>query len=192
LGRVTQESATWAAYNGIGGAQTHTLTYDSCTMGKGRLCGMTDSTGSTSYTYLKSGELASQTSIIGGVTFGLTFTYDAYGRLSTATYPNGVVLRYTYSSDHRVKRIEAQIAGVWKDVINNAAYQPFGGPLIGFVHGNGWNRQIDYDLDGRVTKIYGAGTTHPQHLIYGYNANDLITGITNTKNAAASQTYGYD
>lgn len=192
LGRVTQESATWAAYNGIGGAQTHTLTYDSCTMGKGRLCGMTDSTGSTSYTYLKSGELASQTSVIGGVSFGLTFTYDAYGRLSTATYPNGVVLRYTYSSDHRVKRIEAQIAGVWKDVINNAAYQPFGGPLIGFVHGNGWNRQIDYDLDGRVTKIYGAGTTHPQNLIYGYNANDLITGITNTKNAAASQTYGYD
>jgi RHS repeat-associated protein len=192
LGRVTQESATWAAYNGIGGAQTHTLTYDTCTMGKGRLCGMTDSTGSTSYTYLKSGELASQTSVIGGVSFGLTFTYDAYGRLSTATYPNGVILRYTYSSDHRVKRIEAQIAGVWKDVINNAAYQPFGGPLIGFVHGNGWNRQIDYDLDGRVTKIYGAGTTHPQNLIYGYNANDLITGITNTKNAAASQTYGYD
>lgn len=192
LGRVTQESATWAAYNGIGGAQTHTLTYDTCTMGKGRLCGMTDSTGSTSYTYLKSGELASQTSVIGGVSFGLTFAYDAYGRLSTATYPNGVVLRYTYSSDHRVKRIEAQIAGVWKDVVNNAAYQPFGGPLIGFAHGNGWNRQIDYDLDGRVTKIYGAGTTHPQNLIYGYNANNLITGITNTKNAAASQTYGYD
>ena len=192
LGRVVQESATWAAYNGVPGEQTHTLTYDSCTMGKGRLCGMTDSTGSTSYTYLKSGELASQTSVIGGVTFGLSFTYDAHGRLSTATYPNGVVLRYTYTADHRVRRIEAQIAGVWKDVINQAVYQPFGGPLIGFAHGNGWNRQIDYDLDGRVKKIYGAGTTHPQHLVYSYNANDLITGITNHKNVAATQTYSYD
>ena len=192
LGRVTQESATWAAYNGIAGAQTHTFTYDTCTMGKGRLCGMTDSTGSTSYSYLKSGELASQTSVIGGVSFPLTFTFDAHGRLSTATHANGVVLRYEYTIDHRVKRIEAQIAGVWRDVINHAAYQPFGGATVGFLHGNGWNRQIDYDLDGRATKIYGAGTTHPQHLIYGYNANNLITGITNTKNAGATQGYAYD
>lgn len=192
LGRVTGETISWAAYNGIPGAQFHTMTYDSCAMGKGRLCAMSDSTGTASYSYLKSGELASQTSSIGGVSFGLNFAYDAHGRLSTASYPNGVILRYSYTSDHRVARIEAQIAGVWRDVINSAAYQPFGGPLIGFAHGNGWNRQLDVDLDGRVTKIYGAGTTHPQHLVYGYNANDQITGITNTKNAGATQGYGYD
>lgn len=192
LGRVTQESATWAAYNGIAGAQTHTFTYDACAMGVGRLCGMTDSTGSTSYTYLKSGELESQTSTIDGVSFALAFTYDAHGRLATATYPNGVALRYGYTLDHRVKRIEAQIAGLWRDVINHAAYQPFGGATVGFLHGNGWNRQIDYDLDGRVTKIYGMGTTHPQNLVYGYNANNLITSITNSRNVSATQVYAYD
>jgi RHS repeat-associated protein len=192
LGRVTSESATWASYNGIATPQVHTYTYDTCTMGKGRLCSVSDGTGSTSYTYLKSGELATQTSVVGGVSFALSFTYDAIGRLATATYPNGVVLRYTYAADHRTRRIEALIGGVWKDVIKDAAYQPFGGPLIGFVHGNGWNRQLDYDQDGRITKIYGAGTTHPQNLTYGYNANDQITGITNTKNTGTSQTYGYN
>jgi RHS repeat-associated protein len=192
LGRVTQASATWPGYSGIPGTQNQFFVYDSCSMGAGRICSVSDDTGTTSYTYRQSGELASQTSTIAGVSFGLTFAHDAFGRLSTATYPNGVVLRYSYSGDHRVSRIEAMIGGVWRNVVTNAAYQPFGGPLIGLMHGNGWNRQLDYDQDGRVTKIYGAGTTHPQSLTYGYNANDLITGITNAKNTAASQTYGYD
>lgn len=192
LGRVTQESATWAPYNGIAGAETHAFTYDTCTMGKGRLCGVADGTGSTSFSYLKSGEIQSQTSIIDGASFPLTFTYDGHGRLATATYPNGVVLRYEYTLDHRVKRIEAQISGLWRDVINHAAYQPFGGAMVGFLHGNGWNRQIDYDMDGRVTKIYGMGATHPQNLVYGYNANNLITSITNSRNTSATQVYAYD
>lgn len=189
LGRVTSESATWPAYSSQSSAQTHAFVYDACTYGKGRLCAMSDATGSTSYSYLKSGELASQTSVIDGASFALAFAYDAYGRLATATYPNGVILRYSYTAASRVARIEARIGGVWKDVVKTVRYKPLGGPLLGFTHGNNLLRKVDYDLDGRVTKIYGSA---PQVLNYYYNANNLITQISNSKNSSASQTYGYD
>lgn len=191
LGRVTRSSTTWAAYHGPVDPLVYDFTYD-CTFGIGRLCSFTDGTDVTTYSYLKSGEIVSQSSTVAGVTLALSFTYDGVGRLRTASYPGDIVLRYSYNLNHQVERIEARVSGVWRDVVGQAVYQPFGGPLVGLGHGNSLNRQIDYDLDGRITKIYGSGGTHPQNLTYSYNANDQIIGIVNGKNSTFSQTYGYN
>lgn len=184
IGRVVQEASSDP------GTPANTFGYD-CITGIGRRCSFTDASGSTTYTYHATGELASQVSVIDGVPYSLTFAYDSHGRLSHAVYP-GTELRYSYTADHRTKRIEAKVSGAWLDVMNNAVYQPFGGPLTGFQHGNGLTRQLDYDQDSRLKKIWGVGTGHPQNLTISYDNNDLVTGIANSKNTAASQTYLYN
>lgn len=190
---------TTYAYDGLGrltgvtaGAQGQTFSYDSCTNGKGRLCSVTDPTGSVSYTYSPQGQLTKQVSVMpagGGATY--TYAYDNMGRLSGIGYPGGLGIGYGYAYGLQTT-VTATIGGTTTNVVSGAGYQPFG-PAARWTYGNGLVRNLTYDMDGRTTaRNTKNGAAFVQNLSYTYDANDQITRIGNSVNTGLTQNYGYD
>lgn len=172
--------------------KTQTFAYDACTFGKGLLCTVTDPTGSVAYTYTREGQRTSQVHDLpgnGAATVG--YAYDGQGRLTGISYPDGAGLGYVYGNG-RLRSMTATIGGVARTVATGIDYMPFG-PATGWTYGNGLERRNNYDLDGRLAGISTrSGSSVLQSLTYGFDANDLITGITNGVNAGLTQGFEYD
>ena len=184
LGRLTGVSAD---------GSTQAFTYDTCANGKGRLCMVSDPTGSASFSYTPQGQVLSQSSTLpAGGTGTLAYTYDLMGRLSTITYPDSTLASYTYAYGKPVS-MKATINGANQSILTLAQNLPFG-PATQWTYGNDVRRTYAYDLDGRITGVGAGVLAQPplQSLTYGYNANDNIARITNGINASLTQDYGYD
>jgi RHS repeat-associated protein len=154
-----------------------------CLNGKGRLCTMTDASGTTSYEYTPKGQVKKETKVIDAITYVTQYTYDMNGNLRTMTYPSGRVVTYNYTNDRAVS------------VLNNAAnlatninYKPFGG-ISSLNYGNGLTSTIGYDNQYRVASIT-AGTV--MNLSYADDSNGNITGITDSLDATKNKSFGYD
>jgi len=160
--------------------------YDNCLNGKGRLCGMTDASGTTSYEYSSKGQVKKETKTVDGVT-GVTFVtqygYDMNGRLKTMTYPSGNVITYTYSNG-RVSSVSNNTASL----ATNIAYKPFGG-MSSLTYGNGITGSIAYNNQYLISGIT-AGTS--MNLTYADDANGNITSIKNNLDATKNKSFGYD
>lgn len=163
------------------------LSSTDCLNGIGRLCSVSDSSGMTQYTYTKQGNIESQTSIINGVSYVMSFEYDIYGRLYKEIYPNGVQLRYSYNSRNKNNKIEAFVNGSWKVVLLDKTQDNPTHTMWEF--GNGLTRATVYHADGLISTIK---TTGIQDLAFTYNAGGEITNITNAVNTSATQTFTYD
>jgi RHS repeat-associated protein len=194
LGRVTARTSNWPTTHAdhIGFAPlTRTYVYDSCANGKGRLCGTSDHTGSTSYAYLPTGEVATKSfTTENGMTYQMSWSYDVYGRMTNQVYPGGAEASYGYDGKGRVNLVSARAAGqAWQTLASDFAYQPFG-PITRYSQGNGLTRTIAFDQDRRVASIDNGLAV--QHLSYGHSSRDLIASITNQVTPAANQFFGYD
>ena len=176
----------------VAGGQTQSFAYDSCNYGKGKVCSVSDPTGSVTYAYNPQGRVVSQVSLMpssGGATY--TYSYDAIDRLVGSGYPGGVGVGYGYANG-RLRAVTARIDGVDYNVATNLQYQPFG-PVKSWTFGNGLTRGIAYDLDGRVTELNTKnGASFVQRLAYLYSVHDEVSKITDGVNAALTQTYAFD
>jgi RHS repeat-associated protein len=183
LSRVTSVTA---------GAQSQTFAYDTCTNGKGRLCSITDPNGSVAYTYTPQGLLASQAQVIGttGINPNVAFAYDGMGHPTSVTYPNGDKASYTWSKGKLVSATTT-IGAATATLISGVKYAPMGS-VNEWTFGNGLVRKLAYDLDGRLTAITTTGAAGMQSLTYRYDANNLVTSITNGRDASQNQAYGYN
>jgi RHS repeat-associated protein len=133
LGRTTA-----VAYND---GQGVTRSYDVAANGVGLLASITDSSGTTSYTYDARGRTASRSvSINGGgingavasVSKTVSYSRDALGRVSSMTYPSGKVLGITYQNE--------RIAALTLDgqpLISGVQYFPFGAAESWSLHFGG-------------------------------------------------------
>ena len=184
LGRLKTQS---------GGGQTRTLTYDTCTHGKGLLCTAARTGGTattTGFTYTPWGQLATRQDTQGGTTDTTSYSYDGMGRLTTLGYPSGISVGYTYA-DGKPAGITATVNGTTTTVASFAGYQAFG-PAASLLYGNGLWNNTNYDTDGRITGISTSNTVPLQSLTYGFDAADRITAITKGTDAALTQQYQYD
>ena len=157
--------------------------YDACTNGKGRLCSLTDASGSTSYEYSPKGELARETKIINSYTYITQYTYDQNGNVKTITYPSGRVITYNYTND--------KVSGVLNNstaIASNINYLPFGGRMA-ITYGNGISSNFGYDSKYRISSIV-TGTY--QNLTYTYDYNDNIKTITNNLDMSKNKSFTYD
>lgn len=155
-----------------------------CTNGRGQLCGFTDSSGATNYSYSNYGAIVAQQQVINGESYIISNTLDTNNRVDETTYPNGVKLKYTYGINNNVKQIQAYVAGTWKTVVSQKQYTN----RQELTYGNGIIRNHYFDLDGRVTSI--SSTNQSISYTYKYKT-DLIEQINNSSNATASQLYTY-
>lgn len=164
-----------------------TYTYDTCANGKGRLCTMTDASGTTSYEYTPKGQVKKETKVIDSITYITQYTYDMNGNLKTMTYPSGKVITYNYSND--------KVISVLKDAANLATsitYKPFGG-MSGITYGNGLHGSVSYDNQYRISALTVGTAGSILNLGYtGYDNNGNITAITNNLETTKSKSFIYD
>jgi RHS repeat-associated protein len=179
LGRMTSRAS---------GGVTETFTYDEGTYGKGRLTRVNDATGQTTYAYGADGQLVQQASTIYGSTYTTSWGYDAAGRVTSMSYPSGLVLGYQYDAYGRLSRVTSNVAG-WATVADGFLYQPATDALYAWRFGNNRARLITHDSDGRVTNLESAGVNS---LTLGWNTTDTIASISDGLYGSLSSSFGYD
>ena len=165
--------------------------YDDTTNGNfglGRLTSMSDASGTASYVYDRRGRLIQQTRTILGIPYQTDYAYDAAGHLSQITYPSGRTVDYTLDSAGRVSAVSTTYNSGTETLASNIQYDPFG-PMTDFSYGNGLNRSVSFDLDGRIDTLQSSPV---QDLDYGYNALDQLTGLNDLIDPSRDQTLGYD
>ena len=177
------------------GGQTRTLTYDSCSNGKGMLCtaAKTGGTATTaSFTYTAWGQLAARQDVLNGITDTTAYSYDGMHRLAGISYPSGIDVGYGYVGG-QLSTITATVNGTTTTIAQPGGYQAFGPPLY-LQYGNGLWRQTNYDTDRRITGISISGNPAglTQSLTYAFDAADRITDITNAVDANETWDIGYD
>jgi len=163
-----------------GAGPTITYTYDQGPNGKGRLTGMTDGSGSSSWTYDALGRVATRTQVAGGRTLTVSYSYDTTGRLTRITLPTGKRVDYSWNGN--------RISGItWNSnpLVSGLAWEPFG-PASAWSFANGEQVQKTWDLSGRMTG-HSLGSI-------GHDTADRITSLTHggVSHLAGSKTYGYD
>jgi YD repeat-containing protein len=145
-------------------------------------------TSTLTYAYDQHGRTTSEARTINGVAYVLAYSYDPFGRLSGMTYPSGRAIAYGFDSLGRINQVSTTpLGGSAQVVASNIAYQPFGG-VKGYTLGNGQSYTRGFDLDGRIAS-YSLGT---QTFAIGYDAASRVNFISDTANAANTNTYSYD
>jgi YD repeat-containing protein len=203
LNRVTAINYPAVLTNPTVPAQTITYTYDTCNNGKGRLCSVTDRTGTTTYTYDNQGRITAKAQTLIGAftspTQTVAYRYNAAGQMDQMTLPSGKKVAVSYLNN--------RITGLTVDgtpIVKSADYEPFGS--IGeWTWGNDTvttaNKHTRYfDLDGRNTKIESGninGAIDPNLIVYDAASRivalqRLSNPTTNTIDPTKSITYSYD
>jgi RHS repeat-associated protein len=184
---------TYDALNRLTGATyadstTASWTYDQGTYGIGHLTSMTDTTGTTAWTYDIKGRTTQKQQVTGSVTLTTGYSYDSYGRLSGITYPSGKSVAFAYDANGRANAITS--GGV--NLVSNVTYIPFGA-VTGWTEGNGAGYSRTFDQDGLIAGITIGGTTGvpaTTTLTYTPDAAARITALTET--GMPNKTFGYD
>ena len=186
------ESELLSPTSATASGQVQAFTWDSCTHGTGRICQVSDPTGSVSSTYTQTGQVATQSSVLpASGSASHAYTYDEAGRLTGIGYPGSVGVGYGYVNG-AVRAVTVTLGGTSHPVATDIAHQPFGA-VRGWSYGNGLSRTQAFDLDGRVTELNTKnGGTDLQRLTYGYDGGNRIIALTNHPHASLSQGYGYD
>jgi RHS repeat-associated protein len=128
LNRLTQVSYPSAATLGS------TYAYDTVnaictaneTFAKGRLTQLTDPSGNTQYCYNRLGQLTRKQQTNNGNVSTLVMSYTKAGRLSSVTYPSGMVVGYLRNNLGQIDQVNVTQGGITKIFANNITYQPFG------------------------------------------------------------------
>src|SRR6266540_2434188 len=95
-------------------------TYDTCVNGKGRLCNMTDASGTTAYEYTPKGQVKKKTKTVDSIPYVTQYSYDMNGNLKTITEPSGEVITNNYSNDKAVSVLKSTA-----NLATSINYKPF-------------------------------------------------------------------
>jgi RHS repeat-associated protein len=186
LERVTSISAQ---------GQTQLFEYDTCLNGKGRLCRVTDPSGIREVDYTPYGWTTKlkTTHYTETAWSEMIHSYDGSGNLTRIAgnvgYPR---IDYAYSRGRVTGITFSDNASTSVTIASGITYHPFGS-VAKLTYGNGLERAIGSDLDGRrsSTKV-SYGSTIYQDLTYGWNNRNLLQTISSGVAATPSQTYQYD
>ncbi len=170
------------------GGQTQSFTYDTCTNGVGRLCGDSDATGATSYSYTPEGWMAGRGFSMGGTTYAIGYSRDAMGHLTTVNYPDGNQANYTFT-DGVVSGVSLTVGGTVLNGATAITYRPADSAMATWTSSNGLSNTMGYDDDGRLTAIFVPGV---QNLGFTYDSANRITQVANGIDSGLTQNFGYD
>jgi len=161
-------------------------TYDTCANGNGRLCTVSDASGTTRYGYDAFGNIVEQNRTIQGITYRTQYTYDAANRVTRITYPDGRVIDYGRDAVGRIGSVNLTVDGVTTTLSGNRAYRA-DRLLTVQTFGNGLTETRGYDLQGRL-QTYTLGTVENRdYALYDVNGN-----LKTLTASAFSGGYSYD
>jgi RHS repeat-associated protein len=158
--------------------------------GIGRLTGIIEAGGQTSYVYDARGNLTQTQRRNGTLLTTASYAYDLADRLIGQTYPSGRTLNYERDSAGRISRITTRASALDAIVVvaDSFAYLPFG-PAVSYRLGNGLTVSRPRDTDGRLEGL-AAGSA--QQLSLGYDTRDNLIARPDSLDAGRSETFGYD
>ena len=140
-----------SAIAGIPGTTIPTWNYDAGVNETGQLTSITDSSGSTQFSYDQQGRLVRkvQTTKVGTASLSHTlgYTYDQTGKLTQTTYPSGAQITTLYGIDGRPNEIQLNGTTLIRDI----AYQPFGA-VKRWIWSNNQTHTRQFDMDGRLIR----------------------------------------
>jgi RHS repeat-associated protein len=164
-------------------------TYDTCPNGKGRLCGVTDAAGTTSYAYSPKGQLVEETRLRLGVAYTSRYGYDANGNRTSVTYPSGRVVTYAYDAADEVASITtASPGGDAQAIVTEIVRRPFG-PVASLAFGNGLVREVSHDRRYFATRIRTAGVMDVQ---YAPDGNLNVVSVADALVPSRNRGFVYD
>ena len=166
----------------------------------GRLARVNDNSGNTRFGYDHRGNLVQRKTQVtnAGLTtaFNLNYQYDLSDRILQVTYPSGRLVTYDRDSKGRVLAIRTKVnaaATIWTNIATGMTYEPFASLKQAFL-GNTLNMNNNWGNDGRLAfrRLKTNTGVSRSYLIYAYDNDDNITGITDNVTPANSRTFGYD
>ena len=189
--------------------------YDSCSNGKGKLCSVTDASGSTTFEYNYQGNLVKKVQNIGTTSLVHKFFYTGENKLWKQNYPSGQSVVYRYGADKLIginingtqfiKEITYDAAGQiekWKwhnGLAYNKSYED--GRLKTFTLGND-TRTLAYDPVGNLNLWEDEntqGNNLPTYKKFGYNTLNRLENFDEYKRIQGAndqrlqhQGFGYD
>ena len=168
-------------------ALTVTYTYDTgtgCTNGVGRLCQVTDQSGTTNYGYDAYGNVTEHKKTELGVTYSTKYSYDNADRILTITYPDTRVVTYTRDILGRITQVSYTVNGT-PTILTQARTYRADGLLATQTVGSGLTESKTYDQQGRLTTWTLGGETRT----FTYDANSNVATRTTP---SESRTYVHD
>ena len=169
-------------------SQNITYTYDACTNGKGRICTMTDPSGTTAYGYDKLGRIVNETKTILSVVYSTSYAYDNVGNVTMITYPSGRRVNYGYTSMNRPASVSQLLNRSMMTVASNFAYDKVGNQ-VSMTYGNGLSQIMTYDRGNRLVTTTSPGTVSAN---YTYDPVGNIAAINDLLDPAKSKNFTYD
>ena len=203
LNRMTQATYPDATLN-------VTYTHDAgtgCTHGTGRLCQVTDQSGTTNYAYDAYGNVTEHKKTELGVTYSTKYTYDNADRILTITYPDNRVATYTRDILGRITQVSYTVNSS-STILTQARTYRADGLLTAQTAGSGLTESRGYDTQGRLTNwtlggetrtfTYDANsnvqtrTTPAESRLYVYDPEDRLTEDRITAGTGTTHTMAYD
>lgn len=161
---------------------------DAPSNGIGRMTSISDSSGTTTYTYDEFGNIATDVRQVSGMTYSTSYQYDAAGMVVSMTYPSGRTVDYGRNAAGQITQVTSTKSGVAKTIVSGASYEPFG-PISGVTYGNGVSIDFERGTDYRIRGISSAGITEKT---YFYDAAANVASIVDAATSFESQLFEYD
>ncbi|MHC4674633.1 MAG: DUF6531 domain-containing protein, partial [Planctomycetota bacterium] len=166
-----------------------TYSFDQGENAKGRLSGITDSSGNTVFGFDDRGRLDSKTSTVSGIDFTISRVYSPGSRVSTFAYPSGRTMEFDrYKTTGRPRKITTTYGSTVAVLMNNLVYNPFGSPK-GMDSGSGSS------VDNRSDENNFLKSVNPGEMLeqtYSYDPNGNLTGIQAPNTPWFNQGFTYD
>ncbi|MFL9923497.1 hypothetical protein PQR62_04420 [Herbaspirillum lusitanum] len=166
-----------------------TWLYDSCAKGIGKLCRISSDNGyqkTNSYDSLGR-NVSTSTNIDAAYSEGVS--YDPNGRITTQTYPTGLVIRYVYTSLGYLKEVRNNQtdALLWRADTQNAM-----GQILQQTYGNNVVTQQVFEAStGRLKNVYAGAGNSVQNFSYQYDQlGNLVSRADG--NQSLTETFLYD
>ncbi|MDR6672827.1 RHS repeat-associated core domain-containing protein [Xanthomonas sp. 1678] len=162
------------------------------TFAVGRLSRMLDQSGETKYCYNSFGDLV-RTSFTAsdGTLLSFVDAYDATGRISSRTYPDGSIVNYAYGPQGRVSALSVDMLSFGVEtLVEDVTYAPFG-PATGWSYGNGRALSRTFDSSYRAKSIRDAGNGGID-VGLSYDASGRLVGLGYAAGTAQRATLDYD
>jgi len=150
----------------------------------GRRTTMTDTSGSTSWTYDTRGRVTQEVKVIDTETFTTTMTYNSLDQVVTTTYPDGEVVTNTYNAATQPVSLTSSL----DDYVTGATYEATGA-LADLVLGNGLT--TTYSYDPRTARLTGLRTGELLKLHYMYDRVGNVRSLYDVTEDEI-QTFDYD
>jgi YD repeat-containing protein len=120
-----------------------------CAYGIGRLCQVTDGSGTTTYAYDALGNKVKETVSEAGVSYITQYTYDSANLVKTQIMPTGSTINLIHDAAGRINAVSATYGAITTTLVGQIDYDAGTEQITTRVLGNGVKQSADYDLNGQ-------------------------------------------